>query len=170
MRLLLSPSLSLKNTRKIVQTVKTSLISRYQAPWGGQKFLGQGKNVQALFSMWTEPLTDKKSRYVKHRGEKKTRGVNRKQRKRPPLFSSLNPFLSSALFPVVKDTDQGLPLDAGFTSLPSVWLWRSYNVKFVKKKKKSACMSSFKEKVWVCRAPLEMSTLSESRIPGIPGH
>lgn len=78
---------------------------------------------------------------------------------------SLNPSLFSALFLVVNDTDQGLPLDTGFTS-PFLCEGVCVGVK-----KKTVCMSSFsKKRVSVCKAPLEVSTMSESRIPGIPDH
>lgn len=102
--------------------------------------------------------------------EKKAGGGGKLIESRGKRGKSLNPFLFSALFLVVKDTDQGLPLDAGFTSPPSVWLWRSNNLKCVPKKKGKKGVCTFEEKIWVCRTPLEMSTLSESRIPGIPGH
>lgn len=79
---------------------------------------------------------------------------------------SLNPSLFSALFLVVNDTDQGLPLDTGFTS-PFLCEGVCVGVK----KKNCVCMSSFsKKRVSVCKAPLEVSTMSESRIPGIPDH
>lgn len=78
---------------------------------------------------------------------------------------SLNPSLFSALFLVVNDTDQGLPLDTGFTS-PFLCEGVCVGVK-----KNCVCMSSFsKKRVSVCKAPLEVSIMSESRIPGIPDH
>lgn len=53
---------------------------------------------------------------------------------------SLNPSLFSALFLVVNDTDQGLPLDTGFTS-PFLCEGVCVGVK-----KNCVCMSSFSKK------------------------
>lgn len=55
---------------------------------------------------------------------------------------SLNPSLFSALFLVVNDTDQGLPLDTGFTS---PFLCEGVCVGVKKKKTVCACLLSAKK-------------------------
>lgn len=151
---------------------KNSLFNKYHASWREKNtFSGQG--IHHLGSMWTLFSPCEVHWQTRNQGMWNTRQKGEKKRELIESRGgggSLNPFFSPPFFPVVKDADQGLPLDAGFTSLPSVWLWRSNNATCAGRGKKCVYMSSFKEKIWVCRAPLEVSTLSECRIPGIPGH
>lgn len=67
-----------------------------------------------LLFMWTEPLTAKESRYVKHtREDKSQEGVNRKQREEGGSL-----ILSSARFLVVENTGYHLLLYKSF----SLWV------------------------------------------------
>lgn len=71
---------------------------------------------------------------------------------------SLNPSLFSALFLVVNDTDQGLPLDTGFTS-PFLCEGVCVGVK-----KNCACMSSFSKKKKKRGFSLQSTSRSEHNV------